>query len=147
MQVDSSEVLADFEEHFLPGQPADGVREIKLLEDDAGICRKAGNVIFEVLTSLGGSQRLQRILRSVVEGVFRSTPEDEVQVDAALLVLFVSFQHRFTGGFKHALQPSQQCKWQDNLAEIRVLEIPPKVLGVLPNEIRQGCIPVAVPCH
>ncbi|MPN14499.1 hypothetical protein SDC9_161826 [bioreactor metagenome] len=59
----------------------------------------------------------------------------------------MGFADTFAGRLQYALQTAKQRERQNDLAEIRVLEITPKVFSVFPDEIRQRCARACLFCH
>ena len=72
----SDEILANLEEDTGLVETNDGVREVELLEDDAGVVREMGDVVLEVLAGLGAAQCGQRVFGGVVERVACCLPEN-----------------------------------------------------------------------
>ena len=137
MEVDAREVVADPKED--PGlvQLGNGAGELELLEDRPRVVGELGDVVLKVLARLGGTEVVEGILARVVERQARQLPKDAVQCQSGILVLLVGGPHLHAAGFQDALQPPEQCEWEDDLAELRVPEVAPQVLGVLPDEVRQ----------
>ena len=135
VQIDGGEVLADLVED--PGlvHPGERVGEVELFEDDARVVRERCDVVLEVLAGPGRAEAAQVVVRGVVERVTGLGPEDHAQVNRALLHGLDGFAHLVPSRFQHAFQAAQQGEGQDYLTEIDVLEVPPEVVGVLPDEI------------
>lgn len=135
VQVDGGEVLSDLVED--PGlvHPGHRVREVELLEDDAGVVGEGSDVILEVLAGPGRAEAAQVVIRGVVERVAGLGPQDHAQINRAVLHRLDGFAHLIPGRFQHAFQAAQQGERQNYLAEIDVLEVPPEVVRVLPDEI------------
>ena len=136
MQVHAREVLADLVEQACLVEADNRIGEVELLEDDASVVRELRHVVLEVLASLCTTQRSQRVAGCVVERVARHLTEDQIQVDAAVPMRLVSGLDIFPRFLQYAFKTAQQRERQDDLTEVRVLEIPPQVLGVLPDEVR-----------
>ena len=138
VQRDRREVLADLVEH--PGlvHLRDGVREIELFENHPRVRREAGDVILEVGAGPGPAQRAEAVVGGVVERVAGQLAQDEVHVEPLVGHGGVGLAHLLPGGFEHAFEAAQQREGQDDLAELGVPERAPEVVGVLPDEIREG---------
>lgn len=138
VKVDGGEVLTDLVEDHGLVHPGQRVREVELFEDEPRVVGEGGDVILEVLAGPGRAEAAQVVVRGVVERVAGLGPQDQTQVDPAVLHGLDGFAHLVPGRLQHAFQAAQQGEGQDDLAEIDVLEVPPKVVRVLPDEIGEG---------
>lgn len=138
MQVDRGEVLTDLVED--PGlvHPGERVGEVELFKDDPRIVREGGDVVLEVLTGAGRAEAAQVVVRGVVERVACLRAQDDVQVYPAVLHRLDGFANLIPGRLQNAFQAAQEGEGQNDLAEIDVLEIPPEVVRVFPDEIGEG---------
>jgi hypothetical protein len=85
-------------------EPDDGVREIELLEDDAGVVREVGDVVLEVLAGLGATQIAKRVFGRVVERVAGGLTENQVKIDPGILEGGMAFADTFAGRLQYAFQ-------------------------------------------
>jgi hypothetical protein len=61
--------------------------------------------------------------------------QDQININARVFMECVCITNLLPGWLKDALQAAQQSERQDDLAKVGVLEVPPKVFSILPNEI------------
>lgn len=104
VKIDPREILANLEQKPSLIQPDHRIGKVELVEDDSGVVRKVGNVVLKVLPGFGSAKRTQCVFRGVVERESCALAQDQIDVNAGILVERIGIPDILPGGLQHAFQ-------------------------------------------